>query len=72
MALSWDQPICERCWLLRDDNWTEDSVRIPVRISDDSGYLHQCAFCGYPTFVGIYVRQDPSTVQFPREKEEVQ
>ena len=67
--------MCERCWIARNSEWKVigdmgdevlDSVRVPVRLNEPS--LEQCAFCGYPTIFGVYVRQDPTTVSFPAVK----
>lgn len=66
---SWNQPICERCWILREYNWMpEGEIRLPVRVMDGTTEVHQCAYCGFPTFVGIFVRDDPDSVKFPREE----
>lgn len=69
--LSWTNPCCEQCWIAREGNWTRvddlevlESVRAPSK-SLDAG-IEQCAFCGNPTFLGIYVRADPASVAFPR------
>jgi hypothetical protein len=72
MSLSWTQPTCETCWILRHSTWKEDedvlvSIDRPVMVRDDS--IQQCSYCGSPTIVGIYTRADPATVAFPREKD---
>jgi hypothetical protein len=70
VSLSWTQPTCEKCWILRKSEWDDDvlvSIDRPVTVKDDS--IQQCSYCGAPTIVGIYTRADPTTVAFPREKE---
>lgn len=67
-ALSWTHPICERCWL-ESQEWTpETGIRLPYRLNADESEIHICAYCGYLTFVGIFVRDNPSKVKFPREE----
>lgn len=71
----WNQPKCERCWIEHEGRWDTDeaegitylsSVRIPFRLTDPDGpRVEQCAWCGQPTIVGIYVRADPATVPYP-------
>jgi hypothetical protein len=62
--MNWNQPQCERCWV---DTHTDDdgNLRVPVRLSFVGDDPDVCAWCGYPTWAGIYVRADPSTVAFP-------
>ena len=68
-SLDWTQAICERCWMLRDSSWTaDDRLKIPYR--DANSELHFCAYCGLVTFVGIFIREDPTQVRFPKEKED--
>lgn len=55
---SWNQPICEQDWLLRYPH------RVPVRIKDAEE--ETCAYCGKVTDSGIYVREDPNEVRFPK------
>lgn len=59
--MSFTQPICEECW------W-EQHASDPARLREDVRDDEICAFCGRPTFSGIYVRVDPSTVPFPQGK----
>lgn len=70
MKFSWNQPICERCWIERDGNWTEDGIRIPVRLSADQVKVCRCSYCGHPTFVGIFIRDDPDYVPYPCAEED--
>lgn len=66
-TLSWTQPICERCWILRDESYTsDDALKMPIRLKDPE--LEFCSYCGLITFVGIYIRDDPANVPFPKEK----
>lgn len=71
---SWDCPCCEACWLVREGVWDEQGdydvligLRLPVRLVD--AVLEQCAWCGKPTFIGVFVRADPATVPYPAVKE---
>lgn len=69
--MSWTQPMCERDWIKQQSKWDGDvllSIRIPVIVLDRG--IEQCAWCGEPTVVGIFVRVDPSTVPYPREVED--
>lgn len=71
--MTWSQPCCEACWISRnavivDQNGDTSgiriaSVRMPTVIRDPD--IEQCAFCGSPTIVGIFVRADPKSVPFP-------
>jgi hypothetical protein len=54
----WNQPICDRCWRLREPE------RQPVRMVAPS--RETCAFCGESTKSGILVRHDPREVPYPR------
>lgn len=58
--LSWRQAICERCWLRRRPG------RAPVRMAWRCAVLETCSYCGSETIAGIYVRDDPAHVAFPR------
>lgn len=67
---SWNQPQCERCWVVEHSTWEGDQlldVRLPVRMELGSGPPERCAWCGLPTWVGIWVRADPSTVPYPSQ-----
>lgn len=46
------------------------SLRIPTMVRQREGEkaIEQCGFCGNVTFVGIFVREDPAKVPFPREE----
>jgi len=61
-------PMCERCWIQREGKWehynTEDSgtsleqlvsVRAPILLRGVTE-IEQCAVCGSPTIIGLYVR----------------
>jgi hypothetical protein len=58
--LSWRQAICERCWLRRRPG--RKPVCVPWRLAE----LETCSYCGSDTIVGIYVRDNPKCVPFPR------
>ena len=67
---SWNQPQCERCWVV--EHSTADPrggfiVSQPVRVTKGSGDPERCAWCGLPTWVGIWVRADPSSVPYPSQ-----
>ena len=75
--LSFTQAQCEACWIERNSEWEsrgiEDvllSIRRPVVLVSEESRIEQCAFCGRPTIVGIYVRVDPATVAYPRFDDE--
>jgi hypothetical protein len=70
--LSWNQPRCESCWFEVEGDWDGDhllAVRRPVRRPGPT-VIEQCAWCGRPTFIGIFVRADPASVPFPRLQRE--
>jgi uncharacterized Zn finger protein len=60
---SWTQAICADCWDERHPD------RLAVRVLG-SPTLETCAYCGHVTKDGIYVRDDPREVAFPRLKED--
>lgn len=60
MSLSWTQPICISCWVIKNPG------RRASRLIDSDSEI--CAYCGFITESGIYVRDDPANVKFPREK----
>jgi len=77
VRMSWNQPQCEACWIEYNTHTEEilvggvplnqvTHVTTPYRAPNPT--LEQCAFCGRPTIVGIFVRWDPDNiaVQFPR------
>lgn len=59
---SWSQAICDPCWESRNP------VRVPVRLKQPE--VEDCAYCGESTTSGIYVRDDPANVNFPRLKDD--
>ena len=59
MKVSWTQALCLPCWIARKGN------RVPVRAAHDPE-REQCCDCGMPTTDGIYIRDDPTTVRYPR------
>jgi hypothetical protein len=78
--MGWNQVMCEACWIEKRGTWekvegTENDyvlieLSMPVRFVPDDPTLNRCSYCGKPTFVGIYVRDDPTKVPFPYEPEE--
>ena len=51
---AWNHSMCEACWVAYNpDRW-------PVRVID-LDVAHICCFCGDPTWVGIFVREDPDS-----------
>lgn len=73
---SWNQSCCERCWADEIGWRTDPETGIgrliePVRrLSPEDTSAKVCAFCGNPTWVGIFVRRDPQTVPYPTEETE--
>lgn len=60
---------CERCWCIREGEWEHMptdpelqrlvNLRQPVMIRPDIDFrVETCAFCGWPTFCGIFVRTE--------------
>jgi len=58
VKVSWSQAICSGCY---DKRYPQ---RPPVKFV--STRREQCCDCGMPTSEGIYMREDPMTVRFPR------
>lgn len=59
---SWNQPICEACWEKRSPG------RVPVRVP--AADVETCGYCGRETRSGVYVRDNPGEVPFPRAEPE--
>lgn len=78
--LSWNQPICERCWIDQRGTWEDcedgsDCIRLvslvwPVVVGGGEHRLEVCAFCMGYTILGAFVRQDPATVKHPHEEDD--
>jgi hypothetical protein len=69
VKLSWNNPVCEACWIDGNSTWDGDKlldVRVPISVIASEREIEQCALCGSPTIVGIYVRRDPATVGWPK------
>lgn len=77
MSGSWNQPICERCWIDANGEFDLDdvagvvtqrlvSLRMPTVVREPS--VEECSFCGNPTILGAFVRADPSSVPYPKAK----
>jgi len=63
--LSWTQPICLPCWRIYFPHRTASAHAIKPKYA----VREKCAFCGAETHAGLYVRQDPKTVPFPRTED---
>ena len=59
--VTWTQAVCDQCWHVR-----HPARPIPIRIRTEIRVREQCCDCGMPTMSGIYIRQDPWTVRYPR------
>jgi hypothetical protein len=74
MSLSWTQPTCEKCWIADhmvlplDANGYPVAIEAPVMVRNAD--LEHCSYCGGLTFIGVYTRADPTTVLYPREKDD--
>lgn len=53
-------PICEKCFIEKNPG------RDPVKLKDAGKEV--CSNCGYTTNDGIFIRQDPKTVNFLTEE----
>ena len=62
MRLSWTQAICDKCW----DTYGAGE---PLRVSLEVRESERCGWCGDDTLSGIYTRQDPKNVNYPRQEE---
>lgn len=54
----WTHSICAPCWQSRNPF----PGRAPLVMTNLS-YFEPCCFCGSPTVVGIYTREDPATLR---------
>lgn len=54
---SWTQPLCDDCWDVDHPDHAAPRTKL--------GRAEQCCKCGAGTNNGIYVRVDPSTVEYP-------
>jgi hypothetical protein len=63
MKSEWTHSICDRCWEERfgPESGTQQLPRAPVRLVNPPREL--CCFCSEWHQSGIYVRQDPDTVE---------
>lgn len=57
----WNQPVCERCWRVLHPE------RVAVRAASEI-QAEACAFCGFQTRAGIYVREHPHRVPYPKQE----
>ena len=76
--MNWNQPICERCWIDRQTEavWKPSytilsyaNMKLPVVIQREETKIERCSYCGKPTFLGAYIRDNPEKVPYPREEE---
>lgn len=58
--MSWTQAICWTCWTERHPD--REAIRVV------NGDPETCSYCGNETTSGIYVRDDPAGVPFPRQE----
>lgn len=58
-TLNWNQPVCERCWRVLHPG------RVAVRAASEV-CAETCAFCGFQTRAGIYTREHPDRVPYPK------
>jgi hypothetical protein len=65
---NFNQPICERCWINRNGLCVPVTIKIEFRVDAP---FERCSYCGEPTFIGAWVRDNPKVVPYPHiEKEE--
>lgn len=71
---SFTQPVCTNCWM--EDNTSvvdgEPKVRIPIRATANEQWIDDleiCCKCGHATTSRVFIRIDPSTVDYPTEDE---
>lgn len=77
--LSWDNALCEACWIGEESQWDFDDEEHEVLVSVKSpeelvkgAPLEACSSCGAPTIIGLYVHRDPDLVNFPRYERDPQ
>lgn len=66
--MSWNQPMCERCWINKNTTVHDDgseTIRRPFLMVGEHVTAEQCAWCGNQTIVGMFVREDPATLPYP-------
>lgn len=62
-------PCCERCWIEGEGEWDLETVgdityqrlislRQPHLIRTEQIEVETCYACGWPTFIGLFVRRD--------------
>ncbi len=60
---NWNHRMCEVCWAQR-----HPEGRVPVRLMEPRP-IEICCFCAGETQSGIFVRQDPKTLQCTHKPE---
>lgn len=62
-------PCCERCWIEQEGEWDMEthgnevwqrliSLRQPIMLRLPEVAVETCYACGWPTFIGLFVRRD--------------
>ena len=59
---TWTQAICEECYQKRRPGWR------PYRLKKPDEEI--CCDCGKKTKSGIYYRENPNLVKYPRQEED--
>lgn len=62
IVAGWTQAICDPCFVDRYGH-----SRVVSRTTEPE--REQCCDCGVPTTSGIYIRDDPAQVRYPRPKD---
>ena len=60
MTYSFTQPVCPEHWNERNPGSQVESSKL-----HNAGHLERCCDCNKLTCCGLYIRVDPSTVQYP-------
>lgn len=53
--------------MVNPENPEQILVREPVRFKGHEAENKVCGFCGFPTWAGIFIRQDLNTIDYPPE-----
>jgi hypothetical protein len=61
VIVGWTHGICDDCWLAFYFHNAS-----PARSTEPE--REQCCMCGMPTTSGIYIREDPQMVRYPRPR----
>lgn len=71
---TWTQAVCTDCWITKFSDAQRDadgflvSYTLPGRVRSDQpdDLLENCSYCGRLTTSGIFRRDDPAEVPYPR------